>query len=147
MYNILLLSHSYIRYFILILLVLVIVRSLMGWLGNKPFTALDNKTGLYLLIFTHLQLVAGLVLYFLSPYVKFGPDTMSDKVTRYWSMEHTLAMLIAVALITIARSSSKRMAGDTARFKRLFIFNLMALVIILGTIYMGGRGILLPFRT
>jgi hypothetical protein len=147
MYNVLLLSHSYIRYFILILLVFVIVRSLMGWLGNKPFTNLDNKTGLYLLIFTHLQLMAGLVLYFLSPFVKFGPDTMSDKVTRYWSMEHTLAMLIAVALITIARSSSKRMAGDTARFKRLFIFNLMALVIILGTIYMGGRGILLPFRT
>ena len=142
MYNIFLLSHSYIRYFILILLVVVIVRSLMGWLGNKPFTKLDDKTGLYLLIFTHLQLVAGLVLYFISPAVQFNSSTMSDKVLRYWSMEHTLAMLIAIALITIARSSSKRMSSSTARFKRLFIFNLMALIIILGTIQMSGRGII-----
>jgi hypothetical protein len=141
MYNVLLLSHSYIRYFILILLVFVIVRSLMGWLGNKPFTGLDNKTGLYLLIFTHLQLVAGLILYFISDKVQFGPDTMSEKLLRYWALEHALAMLIAVALITIARSSSKRMASDQARFKRLFIFNLMALIIILGTIQMSGIGI------
>lgn len=142
MYNIFLQSHSYIRYFILICLVAVIVKSLIGWLNNKPYTAFDNKVGLYLLIFTHLQLIAGLVLYFISPFVKFGSETMKDKITRFWTVEHITAMLIVIVLITIARSTSKRMPTDQARHKRLAIFNLIALIIIVGTLAMSGRGII-----
>ena len=142
MYNIFLQSHSYIRYFILICLVAVIVKSLIGWLNNKPYTAFDNKVGLYLLIFTHLQVIAGLVLYFISPFVKFGSETMKDKITRFWTVEHITAMLIVVVLITIARSTSKRMPSDQARHKRLAIFNLIALIIIVGTLAMSGRGII-----
>lgn len=142
MYNIFLLSHSYIRYFIFICLVAVIVKSLIGWLNNKPYTALDNKIGLYLLIFTHLQLIAGLVLYFISPFVKFGSETMKDKITRFWTVEHITAMLIVIVLITVARSTSKRMPTDQARHKRLAIFNLIALIIIVGTLAMSGRGII-----
>lgn len=142
MYNIFLQSHSYLRYFILICLVAVIVKSFIGWLNNKPYTALDNKIGLYLLIFTHLQLIAGLVLYFISPFVKFGSDTMKDKITRFWTVEHITAMLIVIVLITVARSTSKRMTTDQARHKRLAIFNLIALIIIVGTLAMSGRGII-----
>ena len=142
MYNIFLQSHSYLRYFILICLVAVIIKSLIGWLNNKPYTALDNKIGLYLLIFTHLQLIAGLVLYFISPFVRFGSETMKDKITRFWTVEHITAMLIVIVLITVARSTSKRMPTDQARHKRLAIFNLIALIIIVGTLAMSGRGII-----
>jgi peptidoglycan/LPS O-acetylase OafA/YrhL len=91
------------------------------------------------LIFTHIQALAGLILYFVSPWVKFGSTTMSDKLTRYWTVEHIFAMLIAVVLITIARSTSKKMVAPVAKHKRLFIFNTIALIIVVITVLLGDR--------
>jgi hypothetical protein len=142
MYNFLLQVHSLTRYFVLITLVIVIVMALLGIVNKKPFGKWDNKFSLYLLIFTHLQALAGLILYFVSPFVKFGAETMKDKFIRYWTVEHFTAMLIAIVLITVARISSKKMTSDLAKHKRLFNFNLIALIIILATIYLSGRGIL-----
>jgi len=51
-------------------------------------------------------------------------------------------MIIAVALITVARSTSKKLTVDTAKHKRLFILNALALTIILAAIATSGRGII-----
>jgi hypothetical protein len=99
----------------------------------------DNTLSLILLIATHIQFVTGLILYFVSDAVQFGPGAMTDY--RYWTVEHIFSMTIAVVLITVARATSKRMTDDTAKHKRLFIFNTIALVIILITIYLSGRGL------
>jgi uncharacterized membrane protein len=139
MYTGLLHTHSLLRYFILIALVVVILKALLGLINKQPYGKWDNKLGLYLFIFTHMQLLAGLILYFVSPFVKFGSETMSDKTTRYWTVEHVFAMLIAVVLITLARSTSKRMKDDTLKHKRMLIFNTIALVVIIATIMMSGR--------
>ena len=141
MYTGLLHTHSLLRYFILIALVVVIIKAVIGLMNKQPYGKWDNKFSLYLFIFTHMQLLAGLILYFASPFVKFGSETMSDKVTRYWTVEHIFAMTIAVVLITVARATSKRMTNDTAKHKRLFIFNTIALAIIGITIYLSGRGL------
>lgn len=135
-------THSYLRYFVLIMLVVVVVKSFMGWSGKKPFTRVDDRLGLYLVIFTHLQLIAGVVLYFLSPNVQFGSNTMKDATIRYWTMEHVVMMVIAIVLITAARSTSRRMQDDTAKHKRLVIFNVIAIVVIVGALIMSGRGVL-----
>ena len=142
MYQTLLLSHSLLRYFVLIAMIAVIIKSLMGMMNKESFGKWDNKISLYLLIFTHLQLIVGLILYFVSPWVKFSGETMSDKIGRYWTVEHIFGMLVAVVLITIARISIKRMTSDQAKFKRLFVFNLIALLIIVVIILMGDRGLL-----
>ena len=142
MYTGLLHSHSLLRYFILIALVVVIVKAVIGLMQNQPYGKWDNKFSLYLFIFTHMQLLVGLILYFVSPFVKFGSDTMSDKVTRYWTVEHIFAMLIAVVLITLARTTSKRMSNDAAKHKRMAIFNFVALVVIVAMIWLSGRPLL-----
>lgn len=141
MYSSLLLAHSYLRYFILIFLVVVIVKAVIGLTSKQPYGKWDNKLGLYLFIFTHMQLLVGLILYFVSPFVKFGSDTMSDKTTRYWTVEHVFAMLVAVVLITLARSTSKRMPSDEAKHKRMAIFNFVALVVIIAMVWLSGRPI------
>jgi NADH:ubiquinone oxidoreductase subunit 2 (subunit N) len=132
--------HSILRYVVLILLIIVIFKSLAGWLGKKPFQNVDNKLALFLLISAHIQLLIGLVLYFTSDWVNFG--NMKDKVFRYWTVEHITMMIIAIVLITIAKSSLKRLTTDEAKFKRLFIFNTLALIIIIAAIQMSGRGLL-----
>ncbi len=140
----LILIHSYLRYFVLIALVLVIVKSLIGWLQAKPYTNLDNKMSLYLFIFTHMQLLIGLILFFTSKWVKFSGDSMKDDELRYWLVEHSSMMLIAIVLITMARITSKRMVVDVAKHRRMVVFNLLALVIIVVAIWMSGRGVLVP---
>jgi uncharacterized membrane protein len=142
MYTGLLHTHSLLRYFILIALIVVIVKGIIGLVNKQPYGKWDNKLGLYLFIFTHMQLLVGIILYFMSPFVKFGSETMSDKVTRYWTVEHIFSMLIAVVLITLARTTSKRMADDQAKHKRMVIFNFTALVVIIAMIWLGGRPLL-----
>jgi hypothetical protein len=138
-------AHSGLRYIVLVLLLVVIVKSLTGFTGNKPFQSIDNKLSLWLLISTHIQFVVGLVLYFVSPFVQFNAETMKDASTRYWTVEHLVGMLAAVALITVARSTSKKMSDDTAKHKRLFMFNSIALAAIVVTIALSGRKIIYFF--
>lgn len=136
-------THSLLRYFVLLMLLVVIVRALIGWVNNKPYTKLDNKLGLYLLIFTHLQAVVGLILYFISDRVQFVSDTMKVPALRYYTVEHITGMILVIVLITIARSTSKRMTTDLAKHKRMAVFNLIALIIIIGVLAMPhGPGIL-----
>jgi hypothetical protein len=139
-------AHSLLRYFILIALIIVIVNSLIGMMNKKPFGKWDDKFSLYLLIFTHMQFLVGIIIYVIhltrDGLVQFNSSTMKNETLRYWAVEHIVGMLAAIALITIARATSKRMAGDTAKHKRLFILNLIALAVIVITISMGDRGLL-----
>lgn len=138
----LILVHSYLRYFILIALIVVILKSLLGWLQNKPYGVWDNKLGLYLFIFTHMQLLVGLILYFTSDRVQFSTAFKENDTLRYWLMEHSSMMLIAIVLITMARITSKKMTSDIAKHRRMVVFNVLALVIILVAISMSGRGVI-----
>ena len=140
MLDLLVLTHSVVRYFILVFLMIVIVRSLMGWQQKSPYSALDDKFSLWLFMFTHTQLLIGLIVYFVSPAVIFSAASMKDTVARYWLVEHVTMMVIAIVLITMARITAKKMADAVAKHKRLFIFNTIALVIILLAIAQSGRG-------
>jgi hypothetical protein len=140
--NILLLLHSITRYLVLIGLLGVIFNSLIGMVQNKPFGKMEDKSSLWLFIFTHTQLLLGLILYFISDKVHFSSEAFKpgNDGARYWLVEHSLMMLIAIVLITMARITSKKLPTDGAKHKRLFIFNALALVIILVSISMSGRG-------
>lgn len=140
MLDLLVLTHSVVRYFILVFLMIVIVRSFMGWQQKSPYSSLDDKFSLWLFMFTHTQLLIGLIVYFISPAVVFSAASMKDTVARYWLVEHITMMVIAIVLITIARITAKKMADAVAKHKRLFIFNTIALVIILIAIAQSGRG-------
>jgi hypothetical protein len=142
MYTGLLHTHSALRYVVLLMLIIVIIQSLLGWLNKKPYTAMDSRVGLFLFISTHTQLLVGLVLFFVSPFVQFSGAAMKDPSTRYWLTEHSTAMLIAIVFITLARTTSKKMVSAESKHKRMFIFNTIALVIILVTIWLSGRGII-----
>ena len=139
-------THSSLRYIVLLLLVIVIVKSLRGLLNKQSYTALDNKFSLWLLIATHLQLLVGAVLYFVSPFVQFSGSTMKDADLRYWTVEHNFMMILAIVLITIARISHKKLSTDIAKHKRLFILNTIALLIIVIAILYSGRGLIIPVR-
>lgn len=79
----------------------------------------------------HLQLIVGLVLYFMSAKVQFVSGMMKEKVMRFYAVEHLALMLIAIILITIGYAKSKRALTDNSRFKLGFYYFLGALILIL----------------
>jgi hypothetical protein len=140
MHSLLLATHSVIRYFLLILLLILIVRSLLGWLNKSNYEKMDDKVSLGVFILTHTQLLLGIILFFVSPIVIFSGASMKDSVARYWLVEHNTGMIIAIVLISIARISSKKITDAVVKHKRMFIFNAIALVIILVMIMQSHRG-------
>ncbi|HZY78930.1 MAG TPA: hypothetical protein VFE50_05360 [Cyclobacteriaceae bacterium] len=138
MYYTFLLLHSTVRYFVFILLIVLVVKSLMGMLHKSEFTSGDNKISLFTLISTHTQALLGLILYFISPFVVFGGER--DRMQSYWTFEHISVMIVAVVLITVGRSTMKKMTDGPAKHKRLFIMNLIALILIVGSIMASKRG-------
>lgn len=143
MYNGLVHLHSGLRWIVLILLIAAIVNAAMNFSGTKEFTERDRKIGLFAMISTHLQLVIGLVLYFFFSWgtkVAFNSETMGDANLRFFTVEHLLAMLIGIALITIGYSRTKRHTDNKSKFRATFWFYLIGLVVILSRIPWPGMG-------
>ena len=126
--------HSIWAYFALFLLIITIINSLAGWSAKKQFTVKDRKIALFGLIATHIQLVVGLILYFVSPLGKASLGNMSDSAVRLTSLEHPLINLIAIVLITIGWSKHKKAATSEAKFKSITIFYGLGLLLILSRI-------------
>jgi len=142
MHSSLLLTHSVFRYFVLVFLLLFVFRSLQGWMNKSSFSSLDDKLGFWLFMVAHTQLIIGIVLYFISPVVVFSGESMKDASARYWLVEHGSMMILAIVLITLARVTTKKITDSTAKYKRLFIYNGIAFVIIIVAILHSGRGFL-----
>ena len=138
MYEILLRSHSGLRWIVLILVLGSIGRALSNMSSGK-FTALDDKLSLFSLISAHIQLLLGLGLYFISPFVKAAMEmgmgeAMKDSVMRFWLIEHIFGMVIGIALITVGRIAAKKATEDKAKFKKIAVYFGIGLLIILVTI-------------
>jgi len=102
-------------------------------LKGGTFSKSDNRWSLLTLIGFHLQLVIGLILYFTQGWHQ-QLGNMADKVIRFYSLEHLVAMLIAIALVTIGRSRAKKAKTDRVKFKRQFWFFLIAFIIVMANI-------------
>lgn len=139
MYNGLVHAHSGLRWIVLVLLVLAIFNAFSKKSKGVEWTDKDKKITLFAMIFTHVQLLIGLALYFMSPLVQFSEGFMKNPVYRFYSVEHILTMLIAIALITVGYSKSKRASESVSKFKSVATFYLIGLILILA-------GIPWPFR-
>lgn len=126
--------HSTLRWAILIILIVAIVKHFSGKSNGASYSASDKRMALIALILCHLQVVIGFVLYFSRGWSNFGEDTMKNAIQRFWSVEHMAGMLIAVVLITIGYSKAKRAVEDRAKFGKIATFYLIGLILILASI-------------
>ncbi|MBC8344500.1 MAG: hypothetical protein ISR55_00295 [Bacteroidetes bacterium] len=142
MYNILLQSHSGIRYLVILLLFFSLIWSFVAWLRNAKFSRFDNILNLTTTISFHLQLILGLILYFTSPLVLFKSETMNNEILSYWTIWHAFMMIISIALVTIARISVKKLQDDMRKHQSIVIYYLLVIVIVFSALLMSGRGIM-----
>ncbi len=144
MYQFLFQAHSGLRFVVFFALVITIILAFAGWFGNKPFSKSNRTFNLVTLISTHIQVVLGLFLYFVSPLVQFGNmgETMKNSTLRYWTVEHLAMMLVAAVLITVGNAKSKKGLNDAAKHRSTAIFFGLGLLIIVVAILQGGRPLL-----
>lgn len=105
--------------------------------GKKAFMPGDKKTALFLMISCDVQLLLGLALYFMKGWFNVltsGGGFMKLPVQRFFAMEHAVGMIIAIVLVHIGYSATKKNIADSAKFKKLFWFTLVALIVIFATI-------------
>ena len=127
--------HSFLPYILLTVLLFTLVRSVIAYFGKHKHTEGHRKNGLILLIIAHTQFLIGGILYFLSPKstVAFNDISLAMKNpdTRFYSIEHPLTMTIAIILITMAYSKSKKDISSHQKHKIKSIYFGLALVLIL----------------
>jgi uncharacterized membrane protein len=126
--------HSGWAYLALLLLAFAVINSFLGMSSKKEFTAKDRKIALFGLIGTHVQLLVGFILYFVSPLGLDSFGQMKDSALRLTSLEHPLINIIAVVLITIGWSKHKKTEDSTAKFKSIAVFYGLGLLLILSRI-------------
>lgn len=139
MYTFLLYAHSWLRWTILALAIVNIIKSFTGWKGSKPFDKGANGMSAGFVGSIHLMALLGLVLYFFySPFgfQAFGGEVspMKNAALRYWSVEHIFVMIAAVTVATIGRAKAKKATEAAKKYKTQFIFFTIALVLMLSRI-------------
>lgn len=125
--------HSWFAYLLLAILVFVFGYVLINYFNDKSFTEKVRKSALVGLIVAHLQLLIGLVLYFISPMglSNFSGEAMGDSMARLFMLEHPLTMLIGIILITVGYSKAKNGTEDASRYKNILIYYGIGLFLIL----------------
>lgn len=134
--NILVSAHSGLRWIALILLILAIYNAFTA----KSYEKKHRLVNLFAMVSLHTQLLIGLVLYFTSAKVQFVDGWMKSALYRFFGMEHLVGMLIALVLVTIGHSKSKKATESAAKFKAIKLWYVLALILILAFIPW-------PFRT
>ncbi|HEY6505723.1 MAG TPA: hypothetical protein VIZ28_17225 [Chitinophagaceae bacterium] len=119
--------HSVLRWIILVLLLV----TLFGAFAKKQSI---RSSSLWLLISAHIMFVIGIYQLIAGRYgiwkgLPAGVELMKDTTYRFYWVEHPLMMIIAIALITVARRKAKAL-----NYKATGWLLLIALILILAAV-------------
>jgi hypothetical protein len=144
MYTALLTVHSYLRWVVLVVALLVVMRAVLGVAQRRPWTPADDSGARWFGMALDIQMLIGLTIYFfLSPFTMSAwsdiGGAMRDATTRFVVIEHQVGMIIAVALAHIGRARIRKNHDSPTRHRQALIFFGLALVVMLVSIPWPGR--------
>lgn len=135
--------HSWMRWVVLLLGLVAVVRAIAGRVSGRPWHAGDAAPGLWYSRALDVQVLIGLVLYFVFSHLlniaqqDFG-RAMATPAVRFWLVEHLAGMLVALALGHAGTSRVRNATTDAARFGRAACFyGLSALAVVLSSPWPG----------
>ena len=129
-YTIIVHIHSILRWALLILVLTTVVMAFK----NRSAGTSALKPALWSMVMAHIQLLLGLVLYFISPKVLFAGASMKDPVLRFFLVEHILVMVMAIALFTIGYIKAKKIQDVPKMNSSLLIYFIIGLLLVLSRI-------------
>lgn len=139
MYTSVLFLHSWLRWAVLLLGLLALVRAIAGASGRRPWLPADDQAGKFFIIALDVQIVLGLILYFfLSPttaaaMADFGA-AMKSAGLRYWAVEHVFGVVVALILAHRGRTRVRGITDPVRKHRVAAVFILLALLAIAASI-------------
>ena len=141
-YSIFVHIHSGVRWLALLFIVVAIVNAAIKIMRHSTISSFkDCASNRLSLMIVHLQLVTGLLLYFISPKVIFSAASMKDGLLRFFLVEHIGIMIISVILITVGYVKSENAPNEIKKYKRIVVYYSIALLLILAAIPWPFRGL------
>ena len=137
-YDIIKTVHSYWAFLVIIILTLIVINSIIAKFSGRAFNTKDLRLSLFGLIFSHIQLLIGFILYFTSPwfnqFYQIGMDLLKNAESRLYLIEHPLINIVAIIFITLGWSLHKRQLDSSKKFLRIGIFYGLGLIFLLSRI-------------
>ena len=139
LYVAVLFTHSYLRWGVLALALLVLARAAVGSLRQRDWSRADDLCQVALLKAAYVQCLLGLCMYFfLSPYsAAFFADMragMREPALRFFGIEHVFAMFGTVGILHAGRKATQRAEAAPQRRRRAGLTTLVALLVICAAI-------------
>jgi hypothetical protein len=139
MHTFLLTLHNVTRWLVIIFALIAIVRAFYGWFTKKDWTGGDNRSGLIYTIVLDIQLLLGIILFiypgiYTQMMLADPGAAMGNHLVRFYAIEHTTVMLLAVILAHVGRSLSKRAPVAVAKHRRAAIWFTLSLLAILAAV-------------
>jgi ABC-type dipeptide/oligopeptide/nickel transport system permease component len=134
-YEILKATHSIVRWVIVLGGLYAIITSLQGLFTKGQWTDNHQRAGIIFTSALNLQFIIGLILFFISPYIKGliasgMSNVMSNSQSRFFVVEHWFTMILAIIAAQLGYSLAKRAKTDRAKFMRSSIGYVLAALLI-----------------
>lgn len=136
MQTVTLLLHSWLRWVVILLGILALVKALVARASGRPWSPSDASAGRLYSMALDVQMLLGLLLYFVfSNLLALARDdmgrAMANPAMRFWLVEHLTGMLIAIALAHVGSARVRKATTDAARFGRAALFYGLSLLAVL----------------
>lgn len=134
--EILIALHNIMRWVIVILFILALVRAYRGWLGKRDWDDPDRKTGVFLGAAMDTQLLLGIILWIFGNWgIKAFDLPSADGANRmavlFFALEHTFTMIVAVTLVHIGTVKSRKAETAVNKHKWAAVFFTIAILLVL----------------
>ncbi|MFY2561224.1 hypothetical protein ACN469_26725 [Corallococcus terminator] len=135
-YAVVLFLHSWLRWAVVLLVLLALGKSLRGWLGVGDWTPADRRLQVLAVSAFDSQMLLGMILYFgLSPFTPPALEgglraSLSVPALRFFSVEHPTMMLLALATVHVASALSQRAEAPVSRHRLWALGLLLAALLV-----------------
>lgn len=131
-------AHNILRWLILLAGLWAVVGALIGWIGKREWRKSQSTAGMLFAGFLDLQTLLGLLMLVFTSGLMFtavqSGQLMSNSLYRFFSVEHSLIMLVALVFAHIGSAQVKKAAGDRQKYQKAALWYGLALLAILAMI-------------
>ena len=128
--------HNIMRWVVVILSVVALVRAYRGWLGKREWVSSDKKIGVFFGAAMDTQMLLGIILWIFGNWgIKAFEMPVAEGASRmavlFFALDHALIMVVAVVLVHIGTAMSRKAQEAVNKHKRAAIFFTIAVLLIL----------------
>ena len=135
MHQILLHIHSYWRWLVLVAILIIVIKSIIGYKSDSIYNSKDGILRKIVISILHIQFILGSIIYSFSPLVKTFFKNISENIhereIRFFAIEHSLMMLVAIVIVTIGAVKVKKQSDSKLKYQTTYVWFGIALIIIL----------------